>query len=86
MDENEAFAEEMAPLIWEVMQDDWSHPGMELYDSKTIPLTPDQQAVLANNGTRPVCAIDPRTKKEYVLVNREAFERIQALLSKGGKP
>ena len=33
LDDDKRVAEEMAPLIWEVMHDDWSHPGMELYDS-----------------------------------------------------
>ncbi len=31
-DDNERFAEEMAPLIWEVMKDDWEDPAMAVFD------------------------------------------------------
>ena len=30
-DENQRFAEEMAPLLWETMQADWSDPSLDAY-------------------------------------------------------
>lgn len=31
-DENERFAEEMAPLMWEVMEADWKDPALDAYE------------------------------------------------------
>jgi hypothetical protein len=33
--------EEMAPLIWEVMKEDWEDPAMDIYDN--YPPTPPRQ-------------------------------------------
>jgi hypothetical protein len=32
-EEDERFAEEMAPLIWEVMKEDWEDPALDVYDN-----------------------------------------------------
>jgi hypothetical protein len=45
-----------------------------------IHFTPEQRHSLGNSVT-PVCALDPETRKEYVIIDREAFERIKRVLN-----
>ena len=42
--------------------------------------TPEQTKALPN-ADAPVSALDPQTKKEYVILQRDAFEKIKQVLS-----
>lgn len=44
-----------------------------------IELTEEQQQVL-DREKQPVCAIDPRTGQEYLLIRREMYEKVQGIL------
>ncbi len=45
-----------------------------------IELTPEQHAVLAQNGKEPARVIDRVTNLQYVLVRAEVYERLKTLL------
>jgi|GEM_PF-1386539 len=45
----------------------------------TIQLTYDQSKAIEQAGDMPPSVIDPQTQKAYVLLSREAFERLTAL-------
>lgn len=47
----------------------------------TIELTEEQSRVLAEAGVISANVIDPRTKKNYVLLSADAFERLNAIAS-----
>ncbi|MEX2138361.1 MAG: hypothetical protein WD894_03820 [Pirellulales bacterium] len=44
-----------------------------------IHLTPEQRHSLRDSAT-PICALDPETRKEYVIMERDAFEKIKRVL------
>lgn len=48
-----------------------------------ITLSPEQGQILAQNGTRPVRALDPATNAAYVLIPEELYARVTALLDDG---
>ena len=53
----------------------WYNPGM------TPNLTTDQLQAIRDNADQPTKLVDPGTKKVYVLVSDEVFERIKPLIA-----
>ena|SRR3989442_1611828 len=51
----------------------------------SIQLTEDQSKAIEEARGTPPSVIDPRTQKAYVLVSRDAFERLTALVREAGR-
>jgi len=50
---------------------------------RTIALTAEQQQTLRGENGKPVEVVDPATEHRYVLLEREQYERVRALLGWG---
>jgi hypothetical protein len=51
-----------------------------------LELTEQQQQQLRLNGDGPVEVVDPHTKRSYVLIAREQFEKVRSLLDDAPEP
>src|SRR5207248_3062260 len=59
---------------------------LSVRSTMSIELTDDQSRALELEGQKPCSVVDPRTRKTYVLLSLEAFDKIKAIVPDGEAP